>query len=145
MHNGKRCLGNCTFLTKVAKMICTRQLSSTNKTVELVDSKTNGDLSRSKSESMNADENLLSDKRCLVGFCSRSSTAGLKVELCRLLEEKKSAVLSEERKIRRQNYSTSPACFTIWEGSWRLCEFWVMRSAIVLKTLCRRLILSGEV
>ncbi|XP_040960237.1 uncharacterized protein [Gossypium hirsutum] len=40
----------------------------------------------------------------------------------------------EERKIRRQNYSTSPACFTIWEGSWRLCEFWVMRSAIVLKT-----------
>ncbi|KAG4152454.1 hypothetical protein ERO13_D04G123401v2 [Gossypium hirsutum] len=59
MHNGKRCLGSCTFLTKVAKIICTRQLSSTNKTVELVDSKTNGDLSRSKSESMNADENLL--------------------------------------------------------------------------------------
>ncbi|KAK8276199.1 hypothetical protein V6Z11_D10G184400 [Gossypium hirsutum] len=52
--------------------------SSTNKTVELVDSKTNGDLSRSKSESMNADENLL----CLTrdaqsNFCSRSSTAGL--------------------------------------------------------------------
>ncbi|KAK8261070.1 hypothetical protein V6Z11_D13G162400 [Gossypium hirsutum] len=26
MHNGKRCLGSCTFLTKAAKMICTRQL-----------------------------------------------------------------------------------------------------------------------
>ncbi|KAL1062519.1 hypothetical protein V6Z11_D13G085800 [Gossypium hirsutum] len=53
--------------------------SSTNKTVELVDSKTNGDLSRSKSESMNADENLL----CLTrdaqsSFCSRSSTADKK-------------------------------------------------------------------
>ncbi|MBA0873666.1 hypothetical protein Goshw_005487, partial [Gossypium schwendimanii] len=34
-------------------------LRKTNKTGELVDSKTNGDLSRSKSESMNADENLL--------------------------------------------------------------------------------------
>ncbi|TYG50692.1 hypothetical protein ES288_D10G195900v1 [Gossypium darwinii] len=52
--------------------------SSTNKTVELVDSKTNGDLSRSKSESMNADENLLFLTRdAQSNFCSRSSTAGL--------------------------------------------------------------------
>ncbi|XP_040965851.1 ecotropic viral integration site 5 protein homolog isoform X4 [Gossypium hirsutum] len=74
-------------------------LRKTNKTGELVDSKTNGDLSRSKSESMNADENLL----CLTRDAKSDSVpdlqqqvVGLKVELCRLLEEKRSAVLRSD-------------------------------------------------
>ncbi|XP_012461071.1 uncharacterized protein LOC105781030 isoform X3 [Gossypium raimondii] len=33
MHNGKRCLGRCTFLTKVEKMICTRQLDDEDDSV----------------------------------------------------------------------------------------------------------------
>ncbi|XP_012464812.1 uncharacterized protein LOC105783739 isoform X1 [Gossypium raimondii] len=74
-------------------------LRKTNKTGELVDSKTNGDLSRSKSESMNADENLL----CLTRDAKSDSVpdlqqqvVGLKVELSRLLEEKRSAVLRSD-------------------------------------------------
>ncbi|KAG4164520.1 hypothetical protein ERO13_A13G021100v2 [Gossypium hirsutum] len=74
-------------------------LRKTSKTGELVDSKTNGDLSRSKSESMNEDENLL----CLTGDAKSDSVpdlqqqvVGLKVELCRLLEEKRSAVLRSD-------------------------------------------------
>ncbi|XP_022745809.1 ecotropic viral integration site 5 protein homolog [Durio zibethinus] len=74
-------------------------LVETNKTGRLVDSKTNGDLSRSESGSTNADEVLLS----LTGDAEfdavpdlQEQVVWLKVELCRLLEEKRSAVLRSE-------------------------------------------------
>ncbi|XWS66099.1 hypothetical protein CRYUN_Cryun05aG0171400 [Craigia yunnanensis] len=74
-------------------------LMETNKTGRLVDSQTNGDLSRSESGSMNADEVLIS----LTGDAEldavpdfQEQVVWLKVELCRLLEEKKSAVLRSE-------------------------------------------------
>ncbi|PPD68345.1 hypothetical protein GOBAR_DD34771 [Gossypium barbadense] len=53
-------------------------LRKTNKTGELVDSKTNGDLSRSKSESMNADENLL----CLTRDAKSDSVPDLQQQNC---------------------------------------------------------------
>ncbi|XVE99413.1 hypothetical protein REPUB_Repub03eG0196100 [Reevesia pubescens] len=66
---------------------------------KLVDSQTNGDLSRSESGSMNADEVLIS----LTGDAEldavpdlQEQVIWLKVELCRLLEEKRSAVLRSE-------------------------------------------------
>ncbi|GMI87054.1 hypothetical protein like AT3G55020 [Hibiscus trionum] len=74
-------------------------LVETNKTGQLVDSQTNGDLSCSESGSSNADEVLIS----LTGDADRDAipdlqeqVVWLKVELCRLLEEKRSAVLRSE-------------------------------------------------
>ncbi|XP_039037406.1 ecotropic viral integration site 5 protein homolog isoform X2 [Hibiscus syriacus] len=71
-------------------------LVETNKTGRLVDSQTNGDLSRSESGSTNADEVLIS----LTGDTDtdavpdlQEQVVWLKVELCKLLEEKRSAVL----------------------------------------------------
>ncbi|KAK8496747.1 hypothetical protein V6N13_096936 [Hibiscus sabdariffa] len=74
-------------------------LVETNKTGRLVDSQTNGDLSSSESGSTNADEVLIS----LTGDADtdaipdlQEQVVWLKVELCRLLEEKRSAVLRSE-------------------------------------------------
>ncbi|KAK8671656.1 hypothetical protein V6N13_038244 [Hibiscus sabdariffa] len=74
-------------------------LVETNKTGRLVGSQTNGDLSRSDSGSTNADEVLIS----LTGDADtdavpdlQEQVVWLKVELCRLLEEKRSAVLRSE-------------------------------------------------
>ncbi|XVF83363.1 hypothetical protein PTKIN_Ptkin16aG0480200 [Pterospermum kingtungense] len=74
-------------------------LMETNKTERLVNSQTNGDLSRSESGSTNADDVLVS----LTGDAELDSVPDLqeqvvwlKVELCRLLEEKRSAVLRSE-------------------------------------------------
>ncbi|XP_039038955.1 TBC1 domain family member 8B-like isoform X2 [Hibiscus syriacus] len=71
----------------------------TNKAERLVDSQTNGDLSRSESGSTNADEVLIS----LTGDADtdavpdlQEQVVWLKVELCKLLEEKRSAVLRSE-------------------------------------------------
>ncbi|GMI85708.1 hypothetical protein like AT3G55020 [Hibiscus trionum] len=73
--------------------------TETNKTRQLVDSKTNGNLSRSESESMNADEvlsSLTGDAKLDPVPDVKQQVVGLKVELCRLLEEKKSAVVRSE-------------------------------------------------
>ncbi|KAL4388974.1 hypothetical protein GQ457_09G028950 [Hibiscus cannabinus] len=74
-------------------------LVETNKTGRLVGSQTNGDLSRSDSGSTNADEVLIS----LTGDADtdavpdlQEQVVWLKVELCRLLDEKRSAVLRSE-------------------------------------------------
>ncbi|XWS75079.1 hypothetical protein CRYUN_Cryun01aG0054300 [Craigia yunnanensis] len=71
----------------------------TSKTGRLVDSQTNGDLSRSESGSTNADEGLIS----LTGDAEldavpdlQEQVVWLKVEMCRLLDEKRSAVLRSE-------------------------------------------------
>ncbi|XWS56490.1 hypothetical protein CRYUN_Cryun09bG0089700 [Craigia yunnanensis] len=74
-------------------------LMETNKTGQLVDSQTNGNLSRSESGSTNADKVLIS----LTGDAEldgvpdlQEQVVWLKIELCRLLEEKRSAVLRSE-------------------------------------------------
>ncbi|GAV63725.1 RabGAP-TBC domain-containing protein [Cephalotus follicularis] len=74
-------------------------LVETNRTSQLVDKQTNGDLSRSESGSTNPDEVLIS----LTGDAEIDSVPDLqeqvvwlKVELCRLLEEKRSALLRAE-------------------------------------------------
>ncbi|XP_039067358.1 ecotropic viral integration site 5 protein homolog isoform X2 [Hibiscus syriacus] len=74
-------------------------LVEANKTGQLVDSQTNGNLSRSDSGSTNAGEVLIS----LTGEADtdavpdlQEQVVWLKVELCRLLEEKRSAVLRSE-------------------------------------------------
>ncbi|XP_022743355.1 TBC1 domain family member 8B-like isoform X2 [Durio zibethinus] len=74
-------------------------LMETKKTGGLVDSQTNGDLSHSEFGSTNADEALIS----LTGDAEldaipdlQEQVVWLKVELCRLLEEKRSAVLRSE-------------------------------------------------
>ncbi|XP_038993103.1 EVI5-like protein isoform X2 [Hibiscus syriacus] len=67
-------------------------LTGTNKTRQLVDSKTNENISRLESNSMNADEDHFSDPVPDL----KQQAIGLKVELCRLLEEKKLAVLRSE-------------------------------------------------
>ncbi|OMP08090.1 hypothetical protein COLO4_06786 [Corchorus olitorius] len=74
-------------------------LMETNKTGRLVDSQANGELSRSASGSTNADEVLIS----LTGDAEldavpdlQEQVVWLKVELCRLLEEKRSAILRSE-------------------------------------------------
>ncbi|GMI83396.1 hypothetical protein like AT3G55020 [Hibiscus trionum] len=74
-------------------------LMETNKTGQLVDSQANVDLSRSESGSMNEDKVLIS----LTGDAEldavpdlQEQVVWLKVELCKLLEEKRSAVLRSE-------------------------------------------------
>ncbi|OMO69455.1 hypothetical protein CCACVL1_19496 [Corchorus capsularis] len=74
-------------------------LMETNKTGRLVDSQANGELSRSALGSTNADEVLIS----LTGDAEldavpdlQEQVVWLKVELCRLLEEKRSAILRSE-------------------------------------------------
>ncbi|XVF23736.1 hypothetical protein REPUB_Repub13aG0065300 [Reevesia pubescens] len=74
-------------------------LMETNKTGQLVDSQTNGDLSRSESGSTNADEVLISlkgDAELDAVPDLQEQVVWLKVELCRLLEEKRSAALRSE-------------------------------------------------
>ncbi|GMI80641.1 hypothetical protein like AT3G55020 [Hibiscus trionum] len=74
-------------------------LVETNKTGRLVDSQTNGDLSRSDSGSTNADEILISltgDADTNAAPDLQEQVVWLKVELCRLLEEKRSAVIRSE-------------------------------------------------
>ncbi|XVE69005.1 hypothetical protein DITRI_Ditri09bG0115100 [Diplodiscus trichospermus] len=74
-------------------------LMETNKTGRLVDSQTNGDLSRSESGSTNADEVLISltgDAELDAGPDLQEQVVWLKVELCRLLDEKRSAILRSE-------------------------------------------------
>ncbi|XP_022765289.1 TBC1 domain family member 8B-like isoform X2 [Durio zibethinus] len=74
-------------------------LTEPNKTGRLVDSQTNGDLSCSESGSTNADEVLISltrDAELDAVPDLQEQVVWLKVELCRLLEEKRSAVLRSE-------------------------------------------------
>ncbi|XVF75461.1 hypothetical protein PTKIN_Ptkin13bG0190300 [Pterospermum kingtungense] len=74
-------------------------LMESNKTGRLIDSQTNGDLSRSESGSTNADEVLISltgDAELEAVPDLQEQVVWLKVELCRLLEEKRSAVLRSE-------------------------------------------------
>ncbi|KAK8651354.1 hypothetical protein V6N13_140959 [Hibiscus sabdariffa] len=74
-------------------------LMETNKTGQLVDSETNGNISCSESESMNADEvlsSLTGDAKLDPVPDVKQQVVGLKVELCKLLEEKKSAVVRSE-------------------------------------------------
>ncbi|GMJ11937.1 hypothetical protein like AT3G55020 [Hibiscus trionum] len=74
-------------------------LTETNKTRKLVDSKTNGNLSGSESKSMNADEVLsrsTGDAKLDPVPELQQQVVGLKAQLYRLLEEKKSAVLRSE-------------------------------------------------
>ncbi|EOY18467.1 Ypt/Rab-GAP domain of gyp1p superfamily protein isoform 5 [Theobroma cacao] len=74
-------------------------LMETNKTGRLVDSQANGNLSRSESGSTNADEvfvSLTGDAELDAGTDLQEQLVWLKVELCRLLEEKRSAVLRSE-------------------------------------------------
>ncbi|KAL4339145.1 hypothetical protein GQ457_08G011090 [Hibiscus cannabinus] len=74
-------------------------LTGTNKAGELFDSKTSGNLSPLESESMNVDEVLSSftgDAKLDPVPDVKQQVVGLKVELCKLLEEKKSAVVRSE-------------------------------------------------